>query len=414
MKGAEARFPPTHFKNKMNIRTILPGIHYTGVNDRTTQLFEGLWPLPNGVSYNSYLVEGTEKTAMIDSVAIAEFREFHNNLLPLTGGRQPDYLVINHMEPDHSGSIPEIVKTFPGIKIVGNTQTIGMIKGFYKLEDDDLYLEVKDGAEIDLGGVTLRFLMTPMVHWPETMMVYVPERKLIFSGDGFGTFGGLNGGVTDEEMDTEVYIREMYRYYSNIVGKYGKFVQKALAKCAGLDIEWICSTHGPVWHERAKEVIGITDRLSRYEPERGVTIIYGSMYGNTAELAEEIARSLAENGVRKIKVHNASTASLSDMISDAFRYEGLIVGSATYSMTIFPPVEALMRALEVREIQNRVFATFGSFTWAKGAVVTALNAYAERMKMPVLASTIMKQSADADTLAEARELGKRVAALLTK
>lgn len=398
----------------MNIRTIIPGIHYTGVNDRVTRAFEGLWPLPYGVSYNSYLVEGTSAVALIDTVSIAEFREFHNNLSQVLGDRTPNYLIVNHMEPDHSGSIPEVVKTFPGIRIVGNAQTIGMIKGFYKLEDDSLFLEVKDGDELDLGGMTLRFLLTPMVHWPETMMTYVAERGVLFSGDAFGTFGALNGGVIDSEMETEVYVEEMYRYYSNIVGKYGKFVQKALAKTSDLKIDYICSTHGPVWHERAAEVVGITDRLSRYEPERGVTIIYGSMYGNTAELAEEIAASLSEAGVKRIKVHNASTASLSEMISDAFRYEGLIVGSATYSMTIFPPVEALMRALEVRELQNRVFGTFGSFTWAKGAVVTALDGYAQRMKMPVLASMIMKQSADSDSLAEARALGKRIAELLTK
>ena len=183
----------------MNIRTIIPGIHYTGVNDRVTRAFEGLWPLPYGVSYNSYLVEGTSAVALIDTVSIAEFREFHNNLSQVLGDRTPNYLIVNHMEPDHSGSIPEVVKTFPGIRIVGNAQTIGMIKGFYKLEEDSLFLEVKDGDELDLGGMTLRFLLTPMVHWPETMMTYVAERGVLFSGDAFGTFGALNGGVIDSE-----------------------------------------------------------------------------------------------------------------------------------------------------------------------------------------------------------------------
>ncbi len=407
------KFAENIFRSKMNIKEITQGIYYAGVNDRVTQLFEGLWPLPFGVSYNSYIVRGSDKVALIDTVRIDEVREFLANVGDAASDRKVDYLVVNHMEPDHSGSIPEVVRAFPGVKIIGNAQTVGMIKGFYHLDDDDLYIVVKDGETIDLGGLSLQFFLTPMVHWPETMMTYVAERKTLFAGDAFGCFGALNGGVVDSEMDTDRYFPEMYRYYSNIVGKYGRFVQKALEKLGALPMEYICSTHGPVWHERINEVVDLTAHLSAYKSEPGVTIVYGSMYGNTAEVAEEIARELCARGVRNIRVHNASVSSMSDMISDAYRYEGLIVGSATYSMRMFPPVEQFMNAMETRELKGKVFAAFGSFTWAQGAVLKAIEGYSERMKMPIVASLAMKQSIDGQTRLAARELAAKVADSLT-
>ncbi|MDE6006115.1 MAG: FprA family A-type flavoprotein [Muribaculaceae bacterium] len=397
----------------MNIKEITSGIYYCGVNDRVTEKFESLWPLPLGVSYNSYIVKGSEKLALIDTVRIDEFHEFMENVRSIADGRSIDYLVINHMEPDHSGSIPLVLKEYPEMKIVGNSQTIGMVKGFYHIDDDNVFLEVKENDIIDLGGRQLRFHLTPMVHWPETMMCYVPDAKVLFSGDAFGTFGALNGGVVDTDMDTDWYIPEMYRYYSNIVGKYGKFVQRALAKFKGVELDYICSTHGPVWHDRIQEIVSIFDRLSSYTPEPGVTIIYGSMYGNTAEVAEVMASQLASRGVRNIKIHNASHSEMSDMISDAFRYEGLIVGSATYSMRLLPPVETFMNAMETREICNKVFATFGGYTWAKGAVVNKLQEYADRMKMPVVATMMMRQNMDAEAREEAIAVANVVADSLT-
>lgn len=213
----------------MNFKEITKGVYYAGVNDRVTTLFEGLWPLPAGVSYNSYVVKGDDSIALIDTVRIDEVREFLENVRSVAPDRKIDYLVVNHMEPDHSGSIPEVVMAYPDIRIVGNAQTIGMIKGFYHIDDDSRFLEVKDGSVLDLGGRELQFHLTPMVHWPETMMTYLADCRLLFSGDAFGCFGALNGGVTDSEMETDHYFPEMYRYYSNIVGKYGKFVQRALA-----------------------------------------------------------------------------------------------------------------------------------------------------------------------------------------
>lgn len=387
----------------MNIKEITKEIFYVGVNDRVKHKFEALWPLPYGVSYNSYVVGGTDKLALIDGVCIEEIREYFNNINSIAANRKIDYLVINHMEPDHSGAIPEILLAYPEIKIVGNAKTIDMIKGFYHITDADRYLEVKDGDTLDLGGRTLKFFLTPMVHWPETMMTYVEEAGVLFSGDAFGTFGALNGAVVDSDMETDIYIREMYRYYSNIVGKYGKFVERAIAKLAGLNFSYICPTHGPIWHDKIDEVVKIVSDLAAYKSEPGVVIIYGSMYGNTAEIAEMIARELAAQGVKRIIVHNASHSDMSDMITDAFRYKTLIVGSATYSMRLFPPIETFMNAMETREIKNKVFATFGNYTWAAGAVTAKLSEYSERMKLPIAASLIVKQSSSEATPEQVKE-----------
>ncbi|MDE6793461.1 MAG: FprA family A-type flavoprotein [Muribaculaceae bacterium] len=391
----------------MNIRKITDGIYYVGVNDRVTDRFEGLWPLPQGVSYNSYIVKGKTKTALIDTVEIGSVRNFIRSIYSEIGDSRIDYLVINHMEPDHSGGIPMVLSHFPELKIVGNKQTIAMIKGFFHIEDESRFMEIADGATIDLGEKSLRFIMTPMVHWPETMMTYVEENGVIFSGDAFGCFGALNGGIVDDEMNVDWYWDEMYRYYSNIVGKYGRFVQKALEKTSPLKIDFLCPTHGPVWHEHINRVVDIYNRLSKYESEPGVTIIFGSMYGNTGEIAEAIARQLAAKGVKNIKIHNAAKENLSSMISDAFRYEGLIVGGPTYSMHLFPPVEEFMIAMETRELKNKVVATFGSFTWASAAAKT-LKEYLQKMKIEPVASLEMKHAASSDTYAEIEKLAEKV------
>ncbi|MBD5268925.1 MAG: FprA family A-type flavoprotein [Bacteroides sp.] len=396
----------------MYIRKITEHIAYVGVNDRSTTRFEGLWPLPYGVSYNAYLVRGTEKTALIDTVEIGHSREFLNTLKE-NGVDNLDYLIINHMEPDHSGSIPAVAAAFPDMKIVGNKKTIEMVKGFHHFDNDDIFLEIADLQEISLGDCSLRFYMTPMVHWPETMMTYCPEDKLIFSGDAFGCFGALNGGLTDDEMDCSLYLNEMYRYYSNIVGKYGQFVLKALARIEGVDLEYICSTHGPVWHSRVQEVLDITRRLASYEGEEGVTIIYGSMYGNTAEVAELFAREINKLGVRKICIHNAVNSTISQMISDAFRYKGLVIGSPTYNTEIFPPVAAVVSALAGRGIKNKVVASFGGFSWASAAA-KKINDSFDALKLENAGSVNMKHSITPEVEEQVKELAKNFVELLNK
>ena len=366
-------------------------IFYVGVNDRTKHLFEGLWPLPLGVSYNAYLVCG-ERTALVDTVDACFTGRLLANVRERLGDRPLDYLVINHMEPDHSASIAAVRQAYPAVRIVGNAKTLQMIEGYYGIACGTV--EVKEGDVLDLGGLTLAFCMIPMVHWPETMATWCAEERTIFSGDAFGTFGALNGDVTDEQLDVEPFWEEMRRYYACIVGKYGAPVQKALQKLSGLPIETICSTHGPVWQQEIGRVIGIYDQLSRYEGEPGVVIAYGSMYGNTAQMAEKIARELTVQGVKNIIVYNLSYADISNVIRDIFKYDTLIVGSPTYNGELFPEVGSLLQKISERCIPCRKFAYFGSYTWA-GAAVRLLGEFAQKMKWEAICQpTEMKQGYD--------------------
>ena len=366
-------------------------IFYVGVNDRTKHLFEGLWPLPLGVSYNAYLVCG-ERTALVDTVDACFTGRLLANVRERLGDRPLDYLVINHMEPDHSASIAAVRQAYPAVRIVGNAKTLQMIEGYYGIACGTV--EVREGDVLDLGGLTLAFCMIPMVHWPETMATWCAEERTIFSGDAFGTFGALNGGVTDEQLDVEPFWEEMRRYYACIVGKYGAPVQKALQKLSGLPIETICSTHGPVWQQEIGRVIGIYDQLSRYEGEPGVVIAYGSMYGNTAQMAEKIARELTVQGVKNIIVYNLSYADISNVIRDIFKYDTLIVGSPTYNGELFPEVGSLLQKISERCIPCRKFAYFGSYTWA-GAAVRLLGEFAQKMKWEAICQpTEMKQGYD--------------------
>jgi flavorubredoxin len=382
------------------------GIHYVGVNDRTKTLFEGMWPLPYGVSYNSYLIDD-EKTVLVDTVDVAFFESYIKKIRGIIGDRKLDYLVINHMEPDHSGAISLIRSVYPDVVIVGNKQTFGMIEGYYGVSGAQLL--VKDGDSLSTGRHTLRFYTTPMVHWPETMMTFDEAEGVLFSGDAFGCFGALDGGVVDSRICTDRYWREMERYYSNIVGKYGSAVQKALQKLSSLDIKMICSTHGPVWTESVERVVGVYDRLSRYEAENGVVIAYGSMYGNTESMAEIIAEELSACGVKNIVMHNVSRSDASYILADVFRYKGLIIGSPTYSGQIYPEVESLLSKIAVREVKGRLLGLFGSFTWA-GMAVKRMAEFAEKSKLEVVGQPVeMKQAMSSATEQQCRELARAMA-----
>ena len=373
----------------MNPKTVIKGkIHYVGVNDRNKHLFEGMWPLPYGVSYNSYLIDD-ETVALVDTVDICYFEVYLRKIKSIIGERPIQYLIINHMEPDHSGSIRLIKQHYPDIIIVGNKQTFGMIEGFYGVTGEQ-YM-VKDEDFLALGHHKLRFYMTPMVHWPETMMTFDETEGVLFAGDGFGCFGTLDGGFLDTRINLDRYWDEMVRYYSNIVGKYGSPVQKALAKLGGLPISTICSTHGPVWTENIAKVIGIYDKLSRYAADEGVVIAYGSMYGNTEQMAERIARELAAEGVGPIFVHNMSYADESIVLRDVFRYDTLIVGGPTYNGGLYPPVARLLDLIAARCVPQRNFGWFGSFCWASAAV-RCLGEFAQKMKWEAICEPVeMKQ-----------------------
>ena len=388
------------------MKEIANQIYYVGVNDRQKTLFENMWPLPYGVSYNAYLIVD-EKTVLIDTVDVCYSDLFLKKVAEALQGRTLDYLIVNHMEPDHAGSIRLLRQQYPGVKIVGNTKTFGMLAGFHGITDG-LY-EVKEGDTLNTGVHQLSFYMAPMVHWPEVMVTYDATDKILFSADAFGTYGTLDGAVVDKDMDCSHYWDEMVRYYANIVGKYGNPVQRALQKLSALEIQTICSTHGPVWQEHVAKAVGIYDRLSRYEAEEGVVILYGSMYGHTEQMAEVIASALADQGVKRIVMHNVSKTPASYILADVFRYKGIIVGSPTYSNQLFPEVEAVLSKIELREVKNRLFGYFGSFSWA-GAAVKRLAAFGEKMKWETVGTPAeQKQGMTAADHAACYALGKAMA-----
>ena len=357
-------------------------IRYVGVNDIDKELFEGLWPLPFGVSYNSYLVID-EKVALIDTVEGGFEDEFMANIKNEIGDRKIDFLVINHMEPDHSSLISFIKEAYPDVTIVTNAKAVPMIKGYQNCCIDNIHI-VAEGDRLSLGSCELQFFMAPMVHWPETMVTWLASEGTLFSGDAFGTFGALTESLKD---GFEYFCDEMIRYYSNIVGKYGTPVQTALKKLSALDIKRICSTHGPVWENEIADVVRHYDRLSRYEAEHGVCIVYGSMYGNTAAAAMELAESLERIGVpyalHDLAGNNEDSLGISGALRDTFRFDTIAVGSPTYNNGIFPPVETFMRAVASRLVKNRRFYAFGSYTWS-GVSVRKLNEMAQELGFEII------------------------------
>lgn len=384
---------------------IISDIYYVGVNDRRTDLFENMIPLRRGVSYNAYLLLD-EKNALIDSVELNFSDVFIEKLLALLQGRTLDYLVVNHMEPDHSGSIKILRQYFPAMQIIGNAWTSKMIAGYYGITEG--VVEVKEGQELSLGSKTLRFYLTPMIHWPETMMTYCVERKTLFSGDAFGCFGALNGGVTDEQICVDAYWDEMVRYYANIAGKYGPPIQTALQKLATVPIDALCSTHGPVWKKNIARVIDIYDKLSTHRPvAEGVVVVYASMYGHTAQMAEAVAQGISEAGERNVLVYDASRTDASYLLRDIFKYNALVVGSPTYNNNLYPEIAALLQKIESRGLKNRRFGYFGSFTWS-GAAVKRLAQFADTMQWTKVEPIEMKMSMNADVEAACRELGHRM------
>ncbi|MEA2106842.1 MAG: FprA family A-type flavoprotein [Bacteroidota bacterium] len=361
-------------------------VYWIGANDRRTSLFENMWPLPYGISYNSYLIVD-DKIALIDTLEQGSSDDYLEKIEERIGkDRSIDYLIINHMEPDHSGAIKSIVERYPEIKIVGNLKTFKIVESYYGYQDK--WLQIEDGSQIDLGHHKLKFVMTPWVHWPETMMTYDETDKMLFSGDAFASFGALDGGIFDDEIEFEDYYEEeMRRYYSNIVGQYSNMVQKAFKKLDGIEIKYICAAHGPVWRTDVKKVISLYDKWSTYESEKGVVIIYGSMYGNTAKLADFIARKLAENGIKKIRVYDASKTHLSFLINEIWRYKGVILGSCAYNAGMLPPMEQLTRALEHMGVKNHLLGIFGSYSW-NGGGVKSLHKFYEKIQWELVVDPV--------------------------
>ena len=386
-------------------------IFYVGVNDRRTALFENLLPIEKGVAYNSYLIDD-ERVALIDTVHIGQIDKFLKKIEAIIGSRPIDYLIINHVEPDHAGSVKIISKLYPNIKLVGNKKTLGMIEGYFGIKEN--VIEVKEAETLTFGHNSLQFFTIPMVHWPESMVAYNKENKILFSSDAFGSFGTLDGGIFDDEMDFFTFEEEMRRYYANIVGKYGNPVQKAFEKLSPLEIKMIASSHGPILRKHIDEVFSWYNKWSRYETDEGVVIAFASMYGNTEEMAEAIARKLAEEGIKSIKIYDVSKTHSSYIISDIFRYKGLILGSPTYSNELHPNMEALVSRLSHIGIKNHYVGVFGSCTWA-GAAVKKLNEFAANVGCELIGEPVEeKQALKEEKYNACRNLGLAMADRLKK
>jgi len=388
-------------------------IYYIGVNDRETYLFENLWPLDHGVSYNAYLIDD-EKTAVFDTVKNTKTSVFIDKIDSILKDRPLDYLVINHMEPDHSGAIKALQAKYPELQLVGNAKTFEMLDDFYGPLKN--YHVVKDGDQLSLGKHRLNFYLTPMVHWPETMMTYESTTGTLFSMDAFGGFGTLDGGIFDDEVNLEFYMYETRRYYSNIVGKYGAMVQKALKKLKDADIPMniIAPTHGPVWRTDPQCIIDHYDRWSRAETEEGVVIVYGSMYGNTQKMADVIARRLSENGIKNIRIYDASKTHVSYLISDLWRFKGVILGSCAYNTGLFPTMETLVNKLENSQLKDRLLGIFGTASWSGGGV-SNLNKFAEKIKWQQVGESVeAKSSPKEKDFQKCIAIADEMAELLTK
>lgn len=352
-----------------NTQKITDDLTWIGASDRRLALFENVYPIPNGISYNSYLLTD-DKTVLFDTVDASVGKQFFENLLFALNGRMLDYIIINHMEPDHCAEIANLLKMYPAAKIVCNAQTQKMLGQFFTLDvPQEQYVIVKEGETLNTGHHTLRFVMAPMVHWPEVMVTYDETDQTLFSADAFGTFGALNGNIFADEVNFERdYLDEARRYYTNIVGKYGPQVLALLNKAKNLEIKRICPLHGFIWRQNLGWFVAKYQKWATYEPEeKGIIIAYGSIYGNTQNAAEILASKLAAQGVKNIKIYDVSVTHPSYIISEAFRVNTLVFASVTYNAGIFVNMDNLLRDITAHNLQNRSIATMDNGTWAATA-----------------------------------------------
>jgi len=354
-------------------------ICYIGCDDHTIDLFESQYVVPNGVSYNSYLIKD-EKIAIMDTVDSRASQEWLNRLEASLAGRKPDYLIVSHMEPDHSSNIATVCEKYPNLKIVGNNKTFIMLKQFFDMDITNRAVEVKEGDSLNLGRHNLQFIMAPMVHWPEVMMTYETTEKVLFSADGFGKFGALD---VEEDWDCEAR-----RYYMNIVGKYGTSVQAVLKKAAGLDIQIICPLHGPVLKDNLAHYIEKYQIWSSYKPENeGVTIAYASIHGNTAKAARKMGEILETKG-QKVSLFDLSRDDMAEAVEDAFRYDKLILAAPTYDAALFPFMEDFLYHLKIKNYQNRKIGIIENGSWAPMAG-KLMKSYVEGFKNCEIAEPII-------------------------
>lgn len=392
-------------------RKVTEDLYWVGGNDRRIELFENIFPLSDGVSYNSYLLLD-EKTVLFDSADYAVGRQFLENIQAVLNGRSLDYLIVNHMEPDHCAMIDELVLRYPDMQIIGNTKTFPMIDQFFDFDLEGKKVVVKEGDTFSSGKHTLHFVMAPMVHWPEVMMTYDETDKILFCADAFGTFKALNGNIFNDEVDFDRdWLDEARRYYTNIVGKYGMQVQTVLKKAAGLDIRMLCPLHGPIWRTDLDYIIGKYDKWSRYEPEeKGVMIAYASMYGNTENMAEILANILAEEGVKKICMHNISKTHVSELIADSFKYSHIVLAAPTYNNGIYPLMDNYLEDMKALTLKNRTVAVLGNGSWAPQSTKLISTKISGMKDMTLMVSNVTIKSSVKDAqIEELKSLGRQIA-----
>lgn len=350
------------------IRQITNDITYVGASDRRLSLFENIFPIPRGVSYNSYVIND-EKTALIDTTDYSVSRTFTENVKAALNGKKLDYIVVNHMEPDHIGSLKLIADLYPEAVIVATKKAVDMMAQFFGDELKNEKKVVKEGDTVSLGKHELSFYMAPMVHWPEVMVTYDSFEKVLFSADAFGTFGALNGNIFNDEYDIDrEWLPDYRRYYTNICGKYGMQVQSLLKKALTLDVQMICPLHGPVWRSNLVYIINKYDLWSKYEAEgNSVMIAYASVYGNTENAAYYLANELSKLGVKDIAMYDVSSTDVSYLISETFRCSHIVLMSATYNLEIYPKMDDYISDMKRLNVSNKTFAIVDNGTWAPTA-----------------------------------------------
>lgn len=395
-------------------RKVTDDLIYVGGSDRRLSRFENLFPIPKGVSYNSYVLLD-EKTVLFDTADESISRQYIENVVHALNGRPLDYMVVQHMEPDHCAMIDDMLRRYPEAKMVCSAKAVGMFAQFYGTDVAARALVVKEGDKLSTGEHTLHFVMAPMVHWPEVMVTYDEKDKILFSADAFGTFGALAGNIFNDEITFDtVWMNDARRYYTNIVGKYGVQVQALLKKAASLDIEMICPLHGPIWRKDLGLLLEKYQKWSTYEPEdKTVMIAYATMYGNTENAANVLAGMLADKGVKNISMYDVSETDVSELVAESFRCSHLVLAAPTYNSGIQPKMEAYLSDIKALNLQNRTVAVIDNGTWAATAGKQMIGTLEGMKNMTILENTISIKSALAENQlgaleALADELAKQV------
>ena len=395
-------------------RKVKDDLIYVGGSDRRLSRFENLFPIPKGVSYNSYVLLD-EKTVLFDTADESISRQYIENVVHALNGRPLDYMVVQHMEPDHCAMIDDMLRRYPEAKMVCSAKAVGMFAQFYGTDVAARALVVKEGDKLSTGEHTLHFVMAPMVHWPEVMVTYDEKDKILLSADAFGTFGALAGNIFDDEITFDTtWMNDARRYYTNIVGKYGVQVQALLKKAASLDIEMICPLHGPIWRKDLGLLLEKYQKWSTYEPEdKTVMIAYATMYGNTENAANVLAGMLADKGVKNIAMYDVSETDVSELVAESFRCSHLVLAAPTYNSRIQPKMEAYLSDIKALNLQNRTVAVIDNGTWAATAGKQMIGTLEGMKNMTILENTISIKSALAENQlgaleALADELAKQV------